>query len=357
MIAFWIAAAALSAAAGWLMLRGARAAGQRVGGEDPALAVHRRQLAELDDLAARGLLAEDERRAARAEAGRRLLAAADASAAPSPTGEGRRIVLVLAAAAPVLAIALYIAVGAPGLADQPFTRRLADWRAADPATLDPARIAALLRDKAAERPDDPEVFRHLAMAEMLAGDAMAASSALRRAVLLAPGRADLWAALGEAFVAEGDGVVGVDARMAFGEALKRDPASLSARYFLARGDIADGRVAQGLAGWRALLASLPADDPSRAALAGEIASVERTGGLPGAPAAAAEPDQAAIRGMVERLAARLQAQPDDPQGWVRLVRAWSVLGETARRDAALKRARALFADRPEVVQALEEAAR
>lgn len=356
MFAFWIAAAALSAAAGWLMLRGARAATARAVGEDPALAVHRRQLAEIDDLAARGLLPADERRTARAEAGRRLLDAADAAAAPLPP-QGRRAVLVAAILTPLLALILYILTGAPGLADQPFARRLADWRHGDPSTLDPPRMAALMRAIVVERPRDPDAFKNLALAELASGDAMAASSALRRAVALAPDRADLWAALGETFMAEAEGEIGVDARAAFTEALRRDPASLSARYFLARADIADGKLEQGLAGWRALLAGLPADDPSRAALAGEIAAVTRAGGLPRAAAAPAQPDAAAIRGMVEGLAKRLETDPNDPQGWVRLVRAWSVLGETAKRDAALAKARGLFKGQTDIQQALDEAAR
>ncbi len=357
MFAFWIAAAAFSAAVGWLMLRGARAASLRAVGEDPALAVHRRQLAEIDDLAARGLLPEDEVRTARAETGRRLLAAADASPLAGNPVAGRRLVVALATILPLIAAGLYWATGAPGLADQPFQKRLAEWRHSDPSTLDPPRMAALMRTIVTERPTDPEAFKNLALAELASGDAMAASSALRRAVAIAPRRADLWAALGETFMAEADGEVGVDARAAFNEALKIDPASLSARYFLARADIADGKVEQGLAGWRALLDSLAADDPSRAALTGEIAAVTRAGGLPERrQAAPAQPDAAQIRGMVEGLEKRLGADADDPQGWVRLVRAWSVLGETQRRDTALARARTLYKDQPDILKALDEAA-
>ena len=357
MFAFWIAAAALSAAAGWLMLRGARVASVRAVGEDPALAVHRRQLAEIDDLAARDLLPEGEVRAARAEAGRRLLGVAEAPTPDSRPTAGRRLVVTLAALTPLVALGLYVLSGAPGVADQPYRQRLAEWRHADPATLDPPRMAALLRTIVLERPGDPEAFRNLALAELASGDAMAASGALRRAVAIAPKRADLWAALGETFMAEGEGRIGVDARAAFAEALRLDPGSLSARYFLARADIADGKVAQGLAGWRALLAGLAADDPSRAALAAEIAAVASAGGLPQAQASPAQPDAAAIRGMVEGLEGRLGADVDDPQGWVRLVRAWSVLGETARRDAALARARTLYKGRPDILKALDEAAR
>ncbi|MDP1632809.1 MAG: c-type cytochrome biogenesis protein CcmI [Caulobacter sp.] len=356
MFAFWIAAAALSAGAAGLMLRGSRAAAARVAGEDPALAVHRRQLAEIDDLAARDLLPADAVRAARAEAARRLLTVAGATATPGSVSDRRRTALAVAAVTPLLAVVLYLASGAPGAPDQPYAQRLADWRKADPATLDPPHIAAVMRAIVVERPTDAEAFKHLALAEMTSGDAMAASAALRRAVALAPERADLWAALGEVFVAEGDGEIGVDARKAFAEALKQDPTSLSARYFLARADIADGKLAEGLAGWRALLASLPAGDSSRAGLAAEIAAVEKAGGLVQAQPAPAQPDAAAIRGMVERLAARLDGAPDDPEGWVRLVKAWSVLGETGKRDAARARARGLYADRPDILRALDEAA-
>ncbi|QNT68238.1 hypothetical protein HQ394_01220 [Defluviicoccus vanus] len=54
-----------------------------------------------------------------------------------------------------------------------------------------------------------------------------------------------------------------------------------------------------------------------------------------------EQRQAMIRSMVERLATRLQQNPDDRQGWLRLASAYDVLGETAK--AAEARARAAAA--------------
>ena len=363
MFASCIAPAALSAAARRLMLDASRAAGLRAAQGDPTLAVHRRQLAEIDDLAARGLLPESEVRAARAEAGRRLLAAADAPVEAVSAASGRRRVLAFAIAAPLLALVIYGVVGSPGLKNRPYAARLAEWRSSDIETLDLPRLAAILRAVTVERPNDPEAFHKLATIELAAGDPLAAGTALRRAVALAPDRSELWALLGETFVVQAEGRVDVDARRAFEEALKRDPANTSARYFLARAAIQDGKVAEGVAGWRALLASLPAGRPdeiaTRDALANEIAAVESSGGLPsvGGPQAQANiPDAAAIRGMVEGLAARLQSQPDDPAGWVRLVRAWSVLGETDKRDAALAAARARYKDNPEVLKALDQAA-
>jgi len=77
MITFSIAAVLLSALAAVLILQRASGAARRPDA-DPTLAVYRRQLSEIDDLAERGLLAEGELKAARAEAARRLLGAAKA---------------------------------------------------------------------------------------------------------------------------------------------------------------------------------------------------------------------------------------------------------------------------------------
>jgi cytochrome c-type biogenesis protein CcmH len=52
----------------------------------------------------------------------------------------------------------------------------------------------------------------------------------------------------------------------------------------------------------------------------------------------------------------LKAEPDDPEGWVRLVRAYAVLGETAKREAALKDASTRYAKRPDILEQLSKAA-
>ena len=48
-----------------------------------------------------------------------------------------------------------------------------------------------------------------------------------------------------------------------------------------------------------------------------------------------------IRGMVDRLAARLRDKPDDLEGWRRLARAYQVLGEAEKAREAQARVDAL----------------
>lgn len=70
---------------------------------------------------------------------------------------------------------------------------------------------------------------------------------------------------------------------------------------------------------------------------------------------AMSPDEQAamIQSMVAGLAARLEANPDDAEGWGRLIRARMVLGEVdqARRD--LQSAQSQFADQPETLARFE----
>ena len=360
MIWLWIAAAAMSAGLAALVVQRAAHAAAAASGENPALAVYRRQMAELDDLAERGLLAEGERRAVRAETGRRLLTAAGRQEAPLQDSRPG-VVLAAAAAAPILALIVYVAIGAPGFPDQPFKARVAAWRAADPGSLSAPQMAAILTQITRERPGDVDARRTLALAQLASGQPLEAAQAVQRAIALDPRRADLWEILGEADATAANGDIDADAQAAFQRALALDPSSAAARYGLARAKIARGDVAGGLADWRAVEASLAPDDPRRDTLGREIAQVAARGTLASGPsqasAGAGGPVGAAqIQGMVDGLAARLQAHPDDPDGWVRLVRAYGVLGETGRQGAALAEARRRYAGHADVLAALAAAA-
>jgi len=355
MIAFWATAGVLSAVAAILILYRAARAATGVESADTTSIFYRRQLAEIGDLAARGLLGEGERKSAEAEAGRRLLAAADQPAETWSHGASRAPVLIAAIAAPALAFGLYLWVGSPGVHDQPFAARLKQWRDENPASLTPPQMAAVLGALTKERPNDPEGFRFLALAEGASNHPAGAVRALKQAVKIAPQRVDLWEMLGEAEVFQAGGELTDDAKRAFTQTLRLDPKNVAARFHLARARMAAGDKAGGIAEWKALLADMPAGDSRRADLQSAISEAEN--GPRPAPSQGLSGDQmTAVRGMVAGLAQRLAASPDDSAGWVRLVRAYAVLGETAKRDAALRDARARYADKPDVLADLADAA-
>lgn len=348
---FWVVAGSFAAAAACLILMRAAAAAPGEAAADPAQALYRRQLSEIDELAERGLMGEAERAAARAEAGRRLLAAAAAPSQPwSSDPKAQPFVLLAVASAPALAMLLYLRLGTPGMTDQPFKARLAQWQHTDLNALSAPEIAAVLRKAVAERPGEAEGYRLLGLAENASQNPIAAVRALRKATELAPDRADIWILLGQAEIAEAGGKVDADSRAAFGKVLQLVPGEPTARFFLAGGRADAGDKDGAIADLTALMNDLPQGDPRRDAVKASIARIE------GRPAMTTDPQQLAmIQGMVSRLAERLKTSPDDPEGWVRLVRAYAVLGDKAKRDDAYASARARYAQAPKVLQQLDEA--
>ena len=63
---------------------------------------------------------------------------------------------------------------------------------------------------------------------------------------------------------------------------------------------------------------------------------------------------AMVRGMVERLAARLKQNGDDVEGWLRLVRAYMVMGEREKAESARADARQAVANDAERLRQLNE---
>jgi cytochrome c-type biogenesis protein CcmH len=60
-----------------------------------------------------------------------------------------------------------------------------------------------------------------------------------------------------------------------------------------------------------------------------------------------------VRGMVERLAARLQRDGSDVEGWLRLMRAYVVLGQHGEAQSAAAAARRALAADPEKLRRVD----
>ena len=356
---------------------------------DYDLTVYRDQLRELESDRARGLVSEEQIEAARAEIERRMLRAArareaaqaaEAVQAPAPADAGSSAkrwrwaaAIVLGLCVPALAAGVYASLGTPGLPGRPFAEveRPAEPPAAAQAFSEPVeRLAARL----AANPDDLEGWLLLGRSYVVLQRYGEAADALRQAAALSGGDADVLGMLGEAIVWANDGVVVPEAAGIFRQVLDARPQDPAALFHLALARAQAGEVREAYDMWLALAADTPADAPWRGDLEGlirqaaEVLGVEPgsvpsgPAGAPRAPAVADAPsgptadDMAAaadmspdermemIRGMVESLAARLEETPDDPEGWHRLARSYTVLGEPEKATEALRRAVALVPD-------------
>ncbi|MEO8322227.1 MAG: c-type cytochrome biogenesis protein CcmI, partial [Bradyrhizobium sp.] len=157
------------------------------------------------------------------------------------------------------------------------------------------------------------------------------------------------------------GVVTSEAKAEFERALALNADEVKASYFLGLAAEQDGRTNEAVSIWRAMLAKAPSDASWRPLVQ---AALSRAGGSAApvlsddAVAAAKDMNEtdrgAMIRGMVERLASRLKQNGDDVEGWLRLVRAYMVMGDRDRARGALTDARQAVANDAERLRRLNE---
>ncbi|MEK9946983.1 MAG: c-type cytochrome biogenesis protein CcmI [Alphaproteobacteria bacterium] len=340
--------------------------------EEYDLAVFTDQMKELERDQARGLINAEEFKAARTEIGRRILAAQraqDDKTAQKATGSrGNMIaaatVLLLI---PLIAAPLYVWRGNPTLIGD----RVTAQQPVPTTRPDPAQQAGLtesvkrLQERLEAAPDDFDGWVLLGRSYMVTQQPVLAIEAYAKAVTLRPEDAALQSYLGEAIVFSADGTVTEKARAAFVKAVEADPTDPAARFYLAMADAQAGNLRKALDAWIALAADTPADAPWRPVLnqqlraAAKELNVDLAAVLPDAPPplpptsgrggpsredieAAEEMSpadrQEMIRGMVAQLAARLEENPDDVEGWERLARSYRVLGEADKAADAAARA-------------------
>ncbi len=215
--------------------------------------------------------------------------------------------------------------------------------------------ARLARD-----PNDARGWAVLAPVYMRTGRFDDAARAYGNIARLKGETADLLADQGEALTAAGDGTVTPDAKALFEKAQAKDPSAPKPRFYLARAAEQAGDTGEAIRQLTSLEAASPPDAPwlgvvrqTLARLKGEPAPPTPAPTEPKIPAA----QQAAIRGMVDGLDARLKTGGGTPDEWLRLIRSRVVLGEHDQAADALARARTALAGDPQGLTQVEQGAR
>ncbi|MBL8582427.1 MAG: c-type cytochrome biogenesis protein CcmI [Rhizobiaceae bacterium] len=363
---FWLAAAALTLVASLAVLlplsRQPRADADR---QD--VAVYRDQLAELDREAARGLIGPTEVEEARAEIGRRMIRAdaATSRAAAPPRNWARVLATAAVLAVPLVGWGVYAVLGSPDLPSQPLSARLAKCQAG--ATVE--ELVGCAEAHLAANPEDGKGWDVLAPIYMRMGRSAEAAQAFANAIRLEGSTALRESGLGEALADAADGSVTPQAQDAFARALAIEPGFPKAVYYLAIASFQQGRADEAMAAWRKLAADAAPDSPWRTAANEAIAEAERrtaaaadqpgptTQDVEAAKQMAPADQQAMIETMVASLDEKLRQNPNDPEGWLRLVRSYVVLErKDAAREAVVRAVAALGKDSDAARQVNELAA-
>ena len=340
---FALMTAAAIFAALWPLGRGRRLRGRA----DADLAVYRDQLDEIARDQSNGLIGEAEAEAARVEVKRRMLAAADAAPPPADatlagaTARRRAAAVMALIALPLIGASLYLALGSPNLPGQPLAGR--ETQPLQNRSLD--TLVAQVEAHLEKNPEDGRGWEVIAPVYMRYGRYEDAVKARRNALRLNGATPEREADLGEALMAAANGVVTGDAKAAFDRALARDAKNLKSRFYLGLAAQQDGQGAKAASIWQEMLKDAGPSSPWTGMVREALARVGATPGSPSAEDVAAAEQMAPqervamVRGMVERLAERLKQDGSDVDGWLRLVRAYMVLGERERALLAVADAR------------------
>ncbi|MFN3208360.1 MAG: c-type cytochrome biogenesis protein CcmI [Roseovarius sp.] len=404
---FWVFAIALGLACaailGLVLMRG------RVGDAPPAaydLQVYRDQLREVDRDLARGVITPEDAERTRAEVSRRILAAdaqlqATGTAGAQPALPGKALAGLALAGIVAGAALLYAQMGMPGYGDLPRAARLAASEAAranrlsqaaaearaDAATPDTGAEAPdpqyldlmqRLREAVRSRPDEIQGYILLARNEAALGNLAAAHAAKAEVIRLKGDDATArdYAELADMMISAAGGYVSSQAEQALRDALSRDPSEPRARYYMGLYMLQVDRPDAAFRTWDALLRDSPADAPWTALIRPRIEDLAWRAGIPRyrppEPGAAppgpsqgdidaagemsAEDRAAMIRGMVDRLAARIEETGGTEGEWVRLSNAYAVLGDFDAVRDLIARAQDRFDD-PEVIDTITNAAK
>lgn len=366
---FWVIAALLTLGASLavlLPLSGTRRQAAADGAHD--LEVYRDQLSELDRDAARGLIQPAEAEQARAEIARRILKADKATrlASGATTSESkamRTVGMAAVLAVPLVSWGIYAATGSPDLPSQPLSARLEK----NPADSSVDELLARAEGHLVANPEDGRGWSVLAPIYARLGRYPEAVTAYRNAIRLSGATGALEAGLGESIAGAAGGTITADAQAALSRALELQPGEPKARFLLASALVQEGKIGEAMAGWQAMLAGLPGDSPWRAVVEQALAEGNRRMAAESGKGNGPSQDQidaastmsvddrgAMIEGMVASLDEKLRQNPNDPEGWTRLMRSYQVLGQPdAARDALKRGTAALGPGTPEALQLAE----
>jgi cytochrome c-type biogenesis protein CcmH len=355
---FWILVATLTAAvAAVLLLPLLRAAASAGAPQSHDVEVYRDQLEELKRDEKNGLISGDDANFARAEVARRLLAATDAVKAAAPVQPLKRsnrlaqlaVILIL----PAVGLCLYLRTGNPDVPDAPLAARLAN--PGDDMNI----LIARAEQQLVANPEDGAGWDVLAPIYYRSGRIEEAAVAFRNALRILGATPVRLGGYAESLIALSGGLVTNEARDALRKLLVIEPGDPRAQFYLALALKQEGKVPEALAAFEQIVSTSPAGAPWLPLVNEHIAGLK--GDNPGAAQQAATPlgnptgediaaaqdmstgDRTAmIEGMVGSLAEKLKTDPKNFEGWMRIIRSYSVLGQKDKAAGALKQGLAIF---------------
>lgn len=321
-------------------------------GEAPDVGVYKAQLKELQLDVKRGVISTEDEEKSRLEIGRRLLKAAGQEPAHITREPVNYILLAIMTLIIAGSVMLYGKLGNPNMPD--FPKKAAQLSASEKEE-NQKNIDLIKQVNAAlnKIPDDARGWAYLANLQMNMKNFQEASSALYQAHLLEPDMFDYQLMYGESLIMAANERVSPAANLILNKALLIQPDHPGVKYYLALGEFQAGEIEKAYATWTVINEGIAADNPLKPLLQFWIAKAEQELGigLPTTRAPSFSPQQAEIiqnmdadqqqeliAQMVMQLADKMKQNPGNIEGWLRLSRAYMVLGKNGDAINAMKAA-------------------
>lgn len=333
---------------------------------DSAQAMLRDQLAEIDRDMARGLISPDDARAAAVEIKRRIIAVDKGHASvPSAIATGGWAVVLAGILVPISAAALYLSIGSPGTPSVKFSDN--QQERAERAQRNILTQELRTRLEADENGGPTDGWLLLADAYMRMGQYTDAADAYSRVLERDDATVADFTRFAEALILRDNGQVTPLAERALDRSLQLSPDNPAGIYYKSFALEQAGDVE---AAYAMLVARLGTSNGPNPWMGSFVAQANFYGEKLGKPPLSLADFAPALRGptqediagaadmsnddrnafiasMVAQLAARLEDEPDDLDGWLQLARAYIVLGDDAGAANAYQQAAPLIVDLPE----------
>jgi len=331
--------------------------------EDFDVSLYKDQIAEIERDLEQELITEEQAQGARTELQRRLLTAEAQDKAETQTisASGKGAFVAVAFFIPVVAVAVYLLVGSPGLPDMPIALRDVEQEQDHAQEQQMQEMVSALAEKLKTEPDNLQGWQMLGRSYRALDRYEDAAKAFKEAVRVSNRAAEDLTNYGEMLMFAAKGVVNDEVIGAFEEAHKNEPNDPKAWFYLAIAKFERGDKKGALQEWVDMAATAKKDAPWLPQVQERIKEVSKELGInasslkaiteatkktPGPTKedfkAAADMDPVArqkmIVSMVDRLAEKLKVSPDDLDGWLRLGRSRLQLNQLSQAKEAFAKA-------------------
>jgi cytochrome c-type biogenesis protein CcmH len=359
-MAFWIITGLLTAIAmGFVcypLLRKSVSSRTEVDSEQT---LYKARLSEIDKDVELGRLDETSAQAARTDEARRLIKATENTRPLKVSSTNKVLVIIAALFLPLSSLPFYLSVGSP---HEALPTSVADNSDNEPSIQE---LLAVAEKRLASNPDDTNGWKVIAPVYMRMGRFDDAMNAYENVLRVEGDSPEFLLKLADAHIEKNQGQVNAKAQQLVSRILELDKENAAAIFYTGIIALQSDNPDETMRIWQAMLDKAKGDEewiPVIESRIAELKTLENTAvplpaldeeTLEAAQDMSSEDRLEMIGQMVSNLSEKLQEDPDDKQGWQRLITSYMVLDKKEDAQIALANAQKHFSDDSAFMQTLE----